>query len=149
MIVPVAGSAAAPLLDTLGSVDSGSPLGAIGGVTGSVANTVGSLPVLGGGTAPVTGVAPAGSSILPDPYALESEIPGTYPVNGLSISIITCLLSLLKKVPLPLFGGLGGAGIPTLKRKIPEQANTFSIQQLASPPSPSPALPLRLPQASP
>jgi hypothetical protein len=44
----VAGSAAAPVLNTVGGLTGGaSPLGAIGGVTGTVAGVANSVPVAG------------------------------------------------------------------------------------------------------
>jgi hypothetical protein len=56
-------------------------------------------------------------------------VPGSDPVGGLSISIISTLLSLLKKDPLSLFGGgLGGIG-GLIKRDIPELADVFEIEK--------------------
>lgn len=63
-------------------------------------------------------------------------------MGSVSISIIATLLSLLKKDPLSLFGGLAGTG-GLLKRNIPELADAFEIEkrQLANLPSLSAGLP--------
>ncbi|KAL1607848.1 hypothetical protein SLS60_002786 [Paraconiothyrium brasiliense] len=135
---------------TGGLTGGSSPLGAVGGVAGTVANTVGSLPVVGGAVAPVAGAvggltsgSPLGAvgstgvvntanglvnSVLPGPYPLDQGVPGSDPVGGLSISIIATLLSLLKKDPLSLFGGLGGASA-LVKRDLPELADAFEIER--------------------
>ncbi|KAK3203711.1 hypothetical protein GRF29_106g436842 [Pseudopithomyces chartarum] len=146
--IPVVGGAAAPVLNTVGGVTSGSsPLGAVGSTVGGVASTVGgvagSVPVVGGAIQGVTNtVGSTLNSALPGPYPLGGGFPGSDPVGGLSISIIATLLSLLKKDPLSLFGGLGGTG-GLLKRDVPELAEAFEIEkrQLAGLPSLSTGIP--------
>ena len=49
----------------------------------------------------------------------------------MSVSIIACLLSLLKKDPLSLFGGLGG-GAPVsrlLKRDLPHLSGALEVEK--------------------
>lgn len=86
-LVPVVGGAAAPVLNTVGGVTSGSsPLGAVGSTVGGVASTVGgvagSVPVVGGAIQGVTNT--VGST-------LNSALPGPYPLGGgVSSSQTTC-----------------------------------------------------------
>ncbi|KAJ4353391.1 uncharacterized protein N0V89_005120 [Didymosphaeria variabile] len=151
--VPVAGSAAAPVAGVVGGLTSGSPLGAVGGAVAPVAGALGGLtsdsplgaipPVagavgsaVGGALGTVVGAAagvPAAvqstvNTVLPGPYPLDQGMPGSDPVGGLSISIIATLLSLLKKDPLSLFGGMGGTG-GLIKRDLPELADAFEIER--------------------
>lgn len=141
----MAGSAVAPVLNTVGGATGGSsPLNAASGIAGTVAGVANSIPVAGpivagavnslpvvgsGGPASVAKANPninslpfAGVStftIIKFPRADVVQIPGTDPVGSFSISVVATLLSMLRNDPLALFAP--SLPIPALvKRDLPD-----------------------------
>ncbi|KAJ4296774.1 hypothetical protein N0V90_006822 [Kalmusia sp. IMI 367209] len=122
--VPVVGGVVAPVVSSVGGV-AAPVVSTVGGVAAPVVSAVGGA---------VSGAVNTGgaASTVPNlgPYPIGNGVPGTDPVGGLSISIIATLLSLLKKDPLSLFGGLGvGSTGGLLKRDLPELADAFEIER--------------------
>jgi uncharacterized membrane protein YeaQ/YmgE (transglycosylase-associated protein family) len=116
---------------------------------GTVANTAGSLPVVGGvlaniNPAPLTGICNLSIGYM-KVTDMCFQIPGSDPVGAFSISVIATLLSLLKKDPMSLFApSLPSLPIPKLlKRDLPElhEVAEHEKRQLNSLPSLSTNLP--------
>ena len=127
-LVPVVGGAAAPVLNTVGGVTSGSnPLGAVGGAVGGVTNTVGgvagSVPVVGGAAAPVlntvggvtSGSSPLGAvgSTVGGVASTVGGVAGSVPVVGGAVQGVTntvgSTLNSALPGPYPLGGGVSSS----------------------------------------